>query len=169
MEAGRGLLRLPPALRVVRQHPQGEDGEVAGGDDEDDVSRTPQLDERRVLPCGRRGALDPGVEREQRGAGHAVLQAGPRGRPERPPTSREPFVEGARATTERDDLGAREVEPRFRHDVSATRLGDQSRPIHVATSASFPSASASVHQAGARASLTRRPPAASAAAIRASA
>src|SRR5437870_2993791 len=45
----------------------------------------------------------------------------------------------------------------------------QSRPIHVATSTSFLSVSASVHHAGANSSLTKRPPAASPAATRASA
>ncbi len=62
------------------------------------------------------------------------------------------------------------------HDLvmrGAGRPGDSgppySRPIQVATPASLPSASASVHHAGACSSLTSRPPAASATAARASA
>ena len=52
---------------------------VTGRDHVRAEPRTPDLDQRGVLPGGRLGSLDTRVDREERGAGHAVLEARPRG------------------------------------------------------------------------------------------
>ena len=115
MQPGGEVLRHPPGAGSVRQPPEREDREVARRDDVRAVPRPPELDERRVLPGGRLGALDARVDREERGAGHAVLQAGPRRTPERAPSAWEPLVERADVSSEREDLRPREVEPRRPH------------------------------------------------------
>jgi len=70
-----------------------------------------------------------------------------------------------------EGLGAvsRDRSPTAIRPRACSAAASQSRPIVVAMSASLPAASASVHHAGANSSRTMRPPAASAAAMRASA
>jgi hypothetical protein len=92
---------------------------VARGDDEDVVSRPPDLDEGWVLPCRWPCSLHASVNRQKRGPGHAVLQARPRHPPQRRPSPREPLVKGADAPAVRQDLRPREVEPRPAQDNSA--------------------------------------------------
>ena len=120
--------RRAPAF--VRQPPEREDREIARRDDVRVVPRSPELDERRILPGGRLGPLDARVDREERGSGHAVLQAGPRRTPERAPSAREPLVERADVPPEREDLRPREVEPRRRH---VTRRSTLSRAMRTTT------------------------------------
>src|SRR5215212_609314 len=74
------------------------------------MSRTPELDERRVLPRRWLGALDPRVDRQQGGSRHAVLESGPRGAAKRPTSGWEPLVERADVSPERQDLRAGEGE-----------------------------------------------------------
>ena len=115
VQAGGRVLRGPPGAGIVRQPPEREDREVACRDDVRAETRPPELDERWVLPGGRFGPLDARVDREERGSGHAVLQAGPSRTPERAPSGREPLIERADVSSEREDLRAREFEPRARH------------------------------------------------------
>ena len=63
VQATRQVLCPPPTLRVIREPPEREDREVARGDDVHLISRPPELDERRVLPAGRPGSLDPRMDR----------------------------------------------------------------------------------------------------------
>ena len=107
------VLRPPPPLRIVRQPPEREGREIARRDHVDLVARAPQLNERRVLPARRVGPLDPGVDRQERGPRHAVLQARPRRLPQRAPPGREPLVERADPPSEGQDLrsGQREAGP----------------------------------------------------------
>ena len=74
--------------------------QVARGDDVHVVPRTPDLHERRVLPGGRSGAFHARVDREERGARHAVLQPGPRGLPQRPAARRESLVQRSDAPSD---------------------------------------------------------------------
>jgi hypothetical protein len=115
------ILRPPPALRVIGEGPEREDGEIARGHDEDVEPRAPELDQRWILPRGGFGPFDASVDRQERGPGHAVLQARPRRTPERPPPVREPLVEGADVSPEREDLLPREVKPRSGHITSPGR------------------------------------------------
>ena len=69
--------------RLVGQPPEREDREVTGRHDVRVVPRSPELDERWILPRRRLGPLDARMDREERGSGHAVLQAGPCCPPER--------------------------------------------------------------------------------------
>ena len=73
----------PPALAPSGSRPSEKTAQVPRRDDVRAEPRTPELDERGVLPGRRPGALDPRMDRQERGARHAVLQAGPRGAPER--------------------------------------------------------------------------------------
>jgi hypothetical protein len=85
MQAGGQVFRPAPAVDVVGEPPEREHGKVARGDDEDAEPRPPQLDQGRVLPRRGVGPLDAGVDRQQGGAWHAVLQPRPRGTPKRTP------------------------------------------------------------------------------------
>ena len=114
VQAGGDVLCALPAAGVVRQPPEREDRAVARRHDVRAEPRPPDLDERRILPGRRLGPLDPRVDREERGARHAVLQARPRRTPERARAGWEPLVERADAPSEREDLRPREVEPRPR-------------------------------------------------------
>src|SRR5207247_2754774 len=67
MEAVGEVLREPPALGIVRQPPEREDREIARRDDVRAEPRSPELNERRVLPRGRFGPLDARMAREERG------------------------------------------------------------------------------------------------------
>ena len=78
VQSGGHVLGALPALRIVRQPPEREHGEIALRDHVDLVPRAPELDERRVGPAHGRGPLDPRVNRQERGPRHAVLQARPR-------------------------------------------------------------------------------------------
>jgi hypothetical protein len=56
---------------------------------------------------------DTGVDREERGSRHAVLEAGPRRTPERAGSAWESLIECADVPPEREDLRPREIERRF--------------------------------------------------------
>src|SRR5436309_1659570 len=112
---GGGVLRDAQRATFVRQPPEREDREVPCRDDVRVVTRPPDLDERRVFPGRGLGPLDPRMDREQRSAGHAVLQARPRRTPERAPSAWEPLVERADLTAECEDLCAGEAERRPCH------------------------------------------------------
>ncbi len=131
-QGGRELLGgsdgpLAP-LGVVRQDAQGKDREVGLGDDEHAVTRTPYLDKRRILPCGGAGALDARMDRQQRGPRHAVLQPRPRGSPQRGRSRGQPLVERADASSERQDLRPRQLEPGGGHVAPPARWSLERRP-----------------------------------------
>jgi hypothetical protein len=106
------VFREPPAFRIERQPPEREEREVACCDHIRVVPMPPELDERGVLPGGRFGPLDAGMDREERGSGHAVLQARLRRTAEQARSAGEPLVERADVSAERQDLHPRQVEPR---------------------------------------------------------
>ena len=72
-------------------------------------------------PSRRLGSLDAGVDRQERGPGHAVLEPGPRRQPGATAAAREPLVEGADVPSERQDLLPGEVEAILRHAASPRR------------------------------------------------
>jgi hypothetical protein len=109
------VLRDTPSPNLIRESPEREDRDVACRDHVRVMTRPPELDERRVLPGRRLGPLDARMDREERSARHAVLQACPRRKPERAPSAREPLVECADVPPEREDLCPREFEPRPVH------------------------------------------------------
>src|SRR5207244_6380686 len=115
------LLRPLPAAGVVRQPREREDRVVACRHDVGAEPRAPNLDERRMLPAGRMSALHPRVDREERGPGHAVLQAGPRGAAQGTGPGWKPLVERADAPPEAEYLGAGEIERRPRHRPQTIR------------------------------------------------
>ena len=78
--SGRRCPRRPPARPGSVGSRPSVNGAVLRRDDVRAEPRTPQLDERRVLPGRRLGALDARMDRQQRGARHAVRQARPRRR-----------------------------------------------------------------------------------------
>lgn len=124
---------LPNGPEAVRCRQQGRDAERHGRrrDDVRVVPRSPELDERWVLPDGRFGPLDARVDRQKRRSGHAVLQAGPRRAPERAASAWEPLVERADVQPEREDLRPREFQLRSGHctlDDRALRRGDDMVP-----------------------------------------
>src|ERR1700736_6706071 len=92
-QAGCDVLRPAPTFDVVRERPEREYGNVGRGDEEYVVARTPNLDERWILPCRWVRPLDPCVDRQEGCPGHAVLQAGPRRTPEGGLAFRKPLVE----------------------------------------------------------------------------
>lgn len=115
VQASREDLRFPRGARIVRQPPEREDGDIACRDDVSVVSRTPELDEGRVLPGRRFSPLDTSVNREERGSRHTVLQARPRRPPQRTPSGREPLIESPHPPPEGKDLRASEVQTTCRH------------------------------------------------------
>jgi len=58
------------------------------------------------------------MDREQSGAWHAVLQASPRGTPERVGSGWEPLVERLDVASVCEDLRPREVDPPRQHPLS---------------------------------------------------
>jgi hypothetical protein len=109
-ETGGEVIRPAPALGVVGQRTEGENSEVARGDDDDAEPRPPELDERRVRPRGRSGPLDGRVDRTQRGSRHAVLKSCPGRSPKRVRSGWKPLVEPANVPSERQDLASCQVE-----------------------------------------------------------
>src|SRR5439155_21119286 len=89
---------------LIRQPPESEDRDVPSRDDIRVVTRSPELDERRVSQRRRLGSGDARMDGEERGARHAVLQARPRRTPERARTAWEPLVERVHVPPERKDL-----------------------------------------------------------------
>ena len=114
VETRSELLSDSPALGLVRQSPEREDGDVARRHDVCAVPRPPHLYERWVLPCGGLRALDAGVDRKERSSWHAVLQSGPRRAAERAGTAWEALVKSADVPSEREDLRPSQAE-RARH------------------------------------------------------
>ena len=115
VEARSELVRPSADLAVVREPAEREDGEVTRGDDVHVVPRSPHLRERRVVPRVRPAAFHACVDRQDRGARHAVLKTGPCRLPQRSSTRREPPVERPDAPPEREDLISRDSQPRGRH------------------------------------------------------
>src|SRR5581483_5289426 len=104
------ILRTSPATFVVRVSADSEHSVVARRDDVHAEPRPPDLDERGILPRRRARPLDTGVDREQRGPRHAVLQTRPRRLPKRAGAGRKPLVEAGDAPAEGEDLRARQLE-----------------------------------------------------------
>lgn len=119
VQAGGCGIRSPSARGVVWKPPQREDREVACRHNVRAVAWPPQLDERRVLPRRWFGPLDARMHREERGSGHAVLQAGPGCAAERAPSGWEAFIERADVPSVCEDLLPSEVETRPRHVTQA--------------------------------------------------
>src|SRR5581483_6372095 len=89
-----------------------EERVVAGRHDVGAEARPPDLHERPVLPARGVRPLDARVDGEERGARHAVLEARPRRLPQRAGAGRQPLLEMPGAAPKREDLRARELEPR---------------------------------------------------------
>jgi hypothetical protein len=104
VQTDRGLLRPSPAARVVRQPREREDSMVPRRHDVGAETRARELNERGILPDGRVGTFDTRVNRKERSAGHAVLQARPCRAPERTGAAREPLVERTDVPPKREDL-----------------------------------------------------------------
>ena len=104
VQASGGVLGATQALGVGGQATEREDRSITRGDDVRAEPRPPHLDERRVLPGRRLGPRDAGVDRENCGARHAVLQAGPRCALERGSARRQPLVERSRPASVRQYL-----------------------------------------------------------------
>ena len=118
VQPGRQVLGPPPPLAVLGQQRDGEHRDVLRGHHEHAVMRSPHLDQRGVLPVGRLRSRHPGVDRQQRGPGHAVLEPGPRGLPQRARTVRQPLGEPAGPLPEGQDLIPRQGEPGADHNPS---------------------------------------------------
>jgi hypothetical protein len=82
VEAVGGLLGHVSRPAGVGEAAEREDREVTGRNDVCAEPRSPDLHEGWVLPAGGAGRLDASMDREQRGSGHAVLEAHPSGLPE---------------------------------------------------------------------------------------
>ena len=123
VEASGRVFGSPQGLGVVRQPPEREHGPILRRDHVGAESRPPQLHQRRVLPGGRSGPLDAGVDRQHRGPGHAVLQSRPRRPPQGPGAWREPLVECANPPPEREDLRPGEDETRRHFTPPTARRG----------------------------------------------
>ena len=115
VQAAGDVLRPVPALRVIGQRPEGEDGHVPGGDHKDAVPRPPQLNQRGVLPGAGIGSRHARMDGQQRGAGHAVLQPGPGGPPQGIRPAGTADVQAAGVAPEGQDLGAGQVKPGVGH------------------------------------------------------
>ena len=103
---------------IVRQPRDGEEGVVAFGNDVHAEAWPPHLHERRIFPATRLGPLDASVDREERSSRHAVLQPGPRCEPQRLRARGEPLVQATDASSKREDLRTRQIEPTLGHRVS---------------------------------------------------
>ena len=122
VQAARHVLGAAARLVLVRQAAEREDRAVGCRDDIGAVARAPHLDEGRVVQRGWRRALDASVDREQRGARHAVLQPGPRGALERCRACRHPHVERSDHPPMRQNFAAAKGQSRFRHVRSVPRV-----------------------------------------------
>ena len=92
--------------------------QIARRDHVDLVPRAPELDERRLVPDHRVGALDPRVDRQHRGPRHAVLQARPGRLAERMLPGGEPLVDRADPPPEGEDLRPGERETGAHHHIN---------------------------------------------------
>jgi hypothetical protein len=111
------LVQVTAGRRIVVRKPRdGEHPSVAFGDDVGAETRSPHLHQRWVLPAPGLGPLDPSMDRQERGARHAVLQPDPSRGPERIRTRREPLVEAAGASSKRQDLLTGEIESTLGHN-----------------------------------------------------
>ena len=127
VEASGRVFGSPQRLGVVGQPPEREHGPIPRRDDVGAESRSPQLHQRRVLPGGRCGPLDAGVDRQHRGSGHAVLQSRPRRPSERLGSRWEPLVECPHPPPERENLRPGEDETRPHLTNLAARRSTQAR------------------------------------------
>jgi len=109
------LVPLAARRGIVRQPRDGEECVVAFGNDVRAEARPPDLHERRIFTARRLDLLDAGVNREERSSRHAVLQSGPRGEPQRLRARGEPLVQATDASSKREDLRARQIEPTLGH------------------------------------------------------
>ncbi len=105
------LLGSLPAGTVIGQSPQREHRDVHRCHHVSVVARAPNLDQSGIVPCGGLCALHPGMDREQRRPGHAVLQSRPGHLPQRVGTHRKPLVEGSNPTPKGEDLPLRQFQP----------------------------------------------------------
>src|SRR6266571_2362604 len=109
------VLRDAQRAAFVRQPPEREDREVPCRHDVRVVTRPPDLDERRVFPGRGLGPLNTRMDREERSARHAVLQARPRRTPKRAPSPWESRIKRADPAPECEDLCPGEAERRPCH------------------------------------------------------
>ena len=79
MQAGGGVVGSGTAAGIFGQAAEGENGEILQRHDIVTESRPPNLHQRRMLPHSWVRVPDAGMDGEQRGTGHGVLQACPRG------------------------------------------------------------------------------------------
>src|SRR5205823_5358285 len=78
VQASGQVLRDLSGTGFVRQPPESEDGYIPSRDDIRVVTRSPELDQRRVSQRRRLGPRDARMDGEERSARHAVLQPRPR-------------------------------------------------------------------------------------------
>ena len=120
-----GQIQRPSAdLAAVREPAEREHGEIARRDDVHVVPRSPHLHERGVSPDGRAGTFHARVEGQQRRAGHAVLNTGPGGAPQRRSSSWQPLIERSDASSKREDLRSRKPESRSHHVTASCGMPD---------------------------------------------
>jgi len=115
IEPAGEIVGAATAQVVVGEATEGEDGQVLRGDDVRAEPRTPELGERRIRPGVRCRPVDAGVDREDGGPRHTVLQARPGGAPERRGARRQPLVQRPDAPSVPEDLFTGELEPGNRH------------------------------------------------------
>ena len=93
------------------RRPSEKSARILGSDHVVAEPRPPELDEGRVLPAGRRGTPDTCMDRQQRGPGTGILQAGPGGPAERLGARGKAFVERTDPSAEGKNLRPGQVEP----------------------------------------------------------
>ncbi len=98
------LLCALPRPGFVWEPAEGKDREIALGHDIDAEPGAPDLDQRRILPTSWFRSGHARMNREQRGPRHAVLQAGPRGTPQRATAVRQPRLERLRLSPKGENL-----------------------------------------------------------------
>ena len=95
----------------VEEPPEREDRDVLRRHNLGAEPGPPQLHERRVLPRVRSGPLNAGMDREDGGPRHAVLEASPGRFPQRCGARRQPLVECPDGPSIGEDLLTRQLEP----------------------------------------------------------
>lgn len=121
VEARRQVLRPLANPPLLRQPGEGEDRVIARRDDVGGIARAPDLDERWILPDVGGCVFNAGMERVERRAWSAVLQAAPRGKPERIGTRRKSLVECLDTASKGKDLRPRGFEPARHPQIDAAR------------------------------------------------
>ena len=115
------VLGEPAAFAGVREPAEREHASIPGRDHERAEAGTPQLHEGWILPRRRAGPIDTRMDREQRRPGHAVLEPGPGGAPQRVGAGREPLDERADSLAVREDLRPGDLERVGGHGIAVGR------------------------------------------------